>query len=372
MMDGTIFIRVCSISVDDRLRTLNQGAVERLKESITRIGLKTPISVRPSDEQEEPWTLIAGRHRLQACIELGFEKIEAQYKGGTDVDYRLWEIAENLHRAELTVAERSRHVAEWIRLTEENNKPAQVAPVSPKGGRGHEGGINAAARELGIDRTEAQRAVKIDSLTDEAKATAVATGLDDNQSALLAAAKENGAEAQVAALKERAAKRRASGNRTIPASPRTPETPEAPDMLPVASVKENEPGTEFPELAEDIKKEGASDRLARAVNSGAIEYFDARKLLKKTPEAQARAIEKAEYKQRQAQYRVHTEAAVQLLADRLAAKDFARFIDLLERTDFFGDESVFSEALIIAGQSRGLLMGYVDCDDIKDEPQEAA
>lgn len=33
-------------------------------------------------------------------------------------------------------------------------------------------GINAATRELSIDRTEAQRGVKIDRLTDEAKAVA--------------------------------------------------------------------------------------------------------------------------------------------------------------------------------------------------------
>jgi len=64
------------------------------------------------------------------------------------------EITEKLHRAELTVLQRSEHVAEWVRLTEE--KLAQHAPVSSKGGRGQTGGINAAVRELGIDRTEAE------------------------------------------------------------------------------------------------------------------------------------------------------------------------------------------------------------------------
>ncbi len=75
---------------------------------------------------------------------------------------RLWEIAENLHRAELTALERAEHIAEWVRLTEQ--KLAQVAPVSERGrveGRGNKGGINAATRELGIDRSEAQRAVMV-------------------------------------------------------------------------------------------------------------------------------------------------------------------------------------------------------------------
>ena len=58
-----------------------------------------------------------------------------------------------------------------MRLT--GDQSAQLAPVESKrsDGRGHrhEGGINAATRELGIDRTEAQRAVKIDGLTEGAK-----------------------------------------------------------------------------------------------------------------------------------------------------------------------------------------------------------
>ena len=59
-------------------------------------------------------------------------------------------------RALLTVLERSEHIAEWVRLTDEKNKVAQLAP--PAGGKQpRDKGINAAARELGIDRTEAQR-----------------------------------------------------------------------------------------------------------------------------------------------------------------------------------------------------------------------
>lgn len=46
----------------------------------------------------------------------------------------------NLHRAELTKLERDEHIAEWIRLTDEKNKLAQVGPVSLKGGHGVRGG----------------------------------------------------------------------------------------------------------------------------------------------------------------------------------------------------------------------------------------
>jgi hypothetical protein len=103
-------------------------------------------------------------------------------------------------------------------LTEEREISAQVAPKIAKDGstRGRpESGINAATRELGIDRTEAQRAVKIAGIAPEAKAEARALHLDDNQSALLKAAKAPTKEEQLRALREHAASRSASGPQRI-------------------------------------------------------------------------------------------------------------------------------------------------------------
>ena len=34
---------------------------------------------------------------------------------GSELDARLWEVAENLHRAELTALERAEHISQWIR-----------------------------------------------------------------------------------------------------------------------------------------------------------------------------------------------------------------------------------------------------------------
>ena len=166
------------IIVGDRLRALDRESVERLKESISKIGLKTPISVRSS---EQGWTLVSGRHRLEACIELGMDEIPVVAETGSELEARLWEIAENLHRAELTALERAEHIGLWIRLRGERgegepcdqaaDKLGQVGPVSEldkaapatqlpaRGGRGREGGVRVAARELGISRTDAQRAV---------------------------------------------------------------------------------------------------------------------------------------------------------------------------------------------------------------------
>jgi ParB family chromosome partitioning protein len=87
--------------------------------------------------------------------------------------------------------ERSEHLAEWLRLTD--GVSAQLAP-KPKGGR-PEGGVNAAARELNIDRTEAQRAIQIDGLSPDAKAAAIAAGIHDTQSTMLKVANPNDARA---------------------------------------------------------------------------------------------------------------------------------------------------------------------------------
>src|ERR1700739_3101783 len=106
-------------------------------ESISRIGLKTPISVRPG---AQGWALGAGRHRLAACIELGISEIPVVAETGAELEARLWEIAENLHRAELTALERAEHISQWIKLRGErgagescdqaDDKLDQVGPVS--------------------------------------------------------------------------------------------------------------------------------------------------------------------------------------------------------------------------------------------------
>jgi ParB-like chromosome segregation protein Spo0J len=179
------------IVVPDRLRAgINEVAVAGLVASISKIGLRTPLSVRWDKEQADPTiVLIAGRHRLEACKRLEMPLIDCIVFDDSETDARLWEIAENLHRADLTVVERSEHIAEWVRLTEaqEKSHEAQLAPHRKAGQQ--PGGINAAVRELGIDRTEAQRSIKVAALPEEAKEAARETGLDNNQSALLKAAK---------------------------------------------------------------------------------------------------------------------------------------------------------------------------------------
>jgi ParB-like chromosome segregation protein Spo0J len=190
-------VQVDAINVLPGRRPINLAAAKLIAESIKRIGLQSPISIRRLGDTSE---LVTGGHRLAAAKLLGWETIEAFSIEGDDVNARLLEIAENLHRADLTTLERDEQVAEWVKLTTDGF--SDNLSGNPLGGR-PESGAAAASRELGIDERDVQRAVKVSSLAPEAKQAARDAGLDDNRSALLAAAKETTPEAQVAALVNR-------------------------------------------------------------------------------------------------------------------------------------------------------------------------
>lgn len=181
------------IAVPEGRRSINQQTVKRLAESIDKIGLRHPISVR---RKGEGYVLVAGLHRMEAYRKLGHEHIPATISSFTNADARLWEIAENLHRADLSKLERDENVAEWVKLTEQVSRQIDA---KPQGGR-PEGGVRAASRELGIPEADARRAVHVASLSDEAKEAAREHGLDDNRSALLEAAKEPTPERQAAKI----------------------------------------------------------------------------------------------------------------------------------------------------------------------------
>lgn len=184
------------IEIADGRREINAAAVKRLADSIEQVGLRHPITVR---RRGDGYVLIAGRHRIEAFRKLGREHIPALIVSMTNDQARLWEIAENLHRADLTKLERDNNIAEWIKITERVS--AQVAQ-KPREGR-PEGGLSAAARELGVDRDDARRAVQVASLSDEAKDAARETGLDNNRSALLDAASKGTVAEQVAEIHRR-------------------------------------------------------------------------------------------------------------------------------------------------------------------------
>ncbi|RVJ16585.1 hypothetical protein CN184_28380 [Sinorhizobium medicae] len=94
------------IDVGFRLRQADPEKVAALQASFAELGHRTPVSVtrRPDGEC---FLLSAGLHRLEAARALGWADILAFIEEGDDLDAELWEIDENLCRAELTPADRA-------------------------------------------------------------------------------------------------------------------------------------------------------------------------------------------------------------------------------------------------------------------------
>ena len=130
---------------------------------------------------------------------LSWTKIPAIIHDDNEKAARLWHIAENLHRNELTVLERSEYTAEWIK---EVGIEEQVVPQSGPGRP--EGAVAKAARTLPLQgksqeacEKTARRALRIDKISQAAKDALRQAGLDDNQSALLKVARVAGPDAQL-------------------------------------------------------------------------------------------------------------------------------------------------------------------------------
>jgi ParB/RepB/Spo0J family partition protein len=206
-------IPVDEIVVVGQRRSLQQDKVADLVESIRTLGLLSPIAVRrvggakeapDAREDSGSYQLVYGLHRLTAVRQLGWKEIPCRVFSSSEVklgmphlsdmadDDRhalMAEIAENLHRAELTALERAEHIAHWLRLKwGVRQPPGEKSPEVKGKGRGRpHGGRSAAAREIGISEPDARRSEKIAALPDEVKAEAKVLGLDDNQAALLKA-----------------------------------------------------------------------------------------------------------------------------------------------------------------------------------------
>ena len=212
-----VTVRLANIEIPSTTRPYNATAVVDLSRSIALIGLQSAPTVV---EREGRYVLVAGRHRIEALRLLGVESVLVRLVDMDDLDARLWTIADNLHRAELTVAQRAEQVAEYAELTKQKREadkggqPGQFLHAGPEGvlrqvdakvGR-PESGNRAAARDLGLTEPEVRRAQTIAALPERTKEAARDLGLDDNQAALLAAVRAEEPDEQIEVLEDIAAR----------------------------------------------------------------------------------------------------------------------------------------------------------------------
>ena len=207
-------IHLSKIQIVGERRPLREEKLCAIAASMDQIGLQTPITVR---RQNKKVILVSGRYRHAAAERLGWDAIASVEFCGDQIDAHIWQLEENLSRAELTVLERAEHIEGRRNLVLQKGEEGQVAP--PGGRQPKDEGVKKTAKALGITREEVRRAKVIAGLSEKTKAEVRKLGLEDNQLALLAIAKQPAAPAQLRVVKEIAERKRADLVHRVSAAP---------------------------------------------------------------------------------------------------------------------------------------------------------
>ena len=212
-------LKIADIVVPEGRRALNPEKLKELKESVSLLGLQTPITVRPVKIWgKDKYELVVGLHRLEVTKQQGKTTIPCFILEGDERAARMWEISENLHHADLTPVEYDEQLAEWVRLYEEGHPIGQN--VQDQGRDRRKVGVSEAARRLPVKgknpeakRKRVERALKSASVSPEAKEEAKKVGVY-NSSNLLKIAAEKTVEDQLKLVHQLAAPKTATGDTT--------------------------------------------------------------------------------------------------------------------------------------------------------------
>lgn len=158
-------VRLEDIRVGRRRRRLMIPKVEEIAASIERDGLQHPVHVAPRGDGT--WLLVAGAHRAVACKRLGHAEIDAYVFDGDAREQAIWEITENLTRAELTPLERADHIARLKELLGHGN----FGTSCPENRRGRPRGVaSEVALRYGGSKKDVNRALRRAALPQSVKA----------------------------------------------------------------------------------------------------------------------------------------------------------------------------------------------------------
>ncbi|MYE01169.1 MAG: hypothetical protein F4Y03_07785 [Alphaproteobacteria bacterium] len=103
-------VQIDMIEVEDRLRSVDQAAVEHIAESMEQRGQIYPIQIRTIEPGR--FRLVTGAHRIAGALRLGWTHIEAFLVDDLEEEeFRLLEIDENLCRAELSPVDKAHFFA---------------------------------------------------------------------------------------------------------------------------------------------------------------------------------------------------------------------------------------------------------------------
>lgn len=135
-MMRTATIALAVIYPRDEGRAVRPDRVSALAESIKELGLRTPITVRPTQKVKDgrlidAYEIVCGQHRYNAALKLQWTEIACFIADDDALHLELWEIDENLARAELSPAEEAVYLKRRQQIWTAIHGETQVAKVSP-------------------------------------------------------------------------------------------------------------------------------------------------------------------------------------------------------------------------------------------------
>ncbi|WP_457587322.1 ParB N-terminal domain-containing protein [Ensifer canadensis] len=192
-------ITISEVAVPERLRAVEEEQALAIAQSMVEHGQINPITVRATPAAKGgKFTLVAGAHRLRACVLNGDVMIDAMIVEGDKAEAQLVEITENLFRNELSVIDRAVFVQTYRDVWEQ--KYGKIEPGRP-GNRanlsqlfeaeGEAGGFSQhVADRMGLSKRAVERLNKIaQNLHPKIRDRLRGTPHADNQSELLKIAK---------------------------------------------------------------------------------------------------------------------------------------------------------------------------------------
>jgi ParB-like chromosome segregation protein Spo0J len=156
-------------------REIIEEAVIDIADSIARIGMQNPLSLRRIDDPQYDYEVIAGHHRFAACRRLGIQTVSARIFSGLNA--KLQRHSENLHRVEQTLLEKYEAMAGY-----RNAVAKAKLKCIPGGVQPHDKGISKTARKYKTNRKKVLAAMAASKLKPEIKKAIAANGFANNAS----------------------------------------------------------------------------------------------------------------------------------------------------------------------------------------------
>lgn len=188
-------LSLSQILIGERQRPIDRDYASVIGASMKQHGQLQPIVVRATPAAQRPYTLVIGGHRCTGAEIHEIETLDAIVVKANGADAQLLELAENLHRRDLSVLDRAYFVQAYRDLWESKYGKVQTGkPISANLALIGEDGAScfseAVVNKLGLSRRSAFRLGKISgSLHPELRASLQHSPAADNQSQLLALAK---------------------------------------------------------------------------------------------------------------------------------------------------------------------------------------